>query len=56
MKKILFVAVSMAVLSMTACGSKVAPMEEANDSDSVLVDSLLTDTLLADTLVEVPTE
>ena len=48
MKKLLFVFVAIAAMTMASCGGQTTPASITNDSDTVVVDSL--DSISIDTL------
>lgn len=49
MKKLLFVFVAVAAMTIASCGGQVTPANTSSDSDTVMVDSLV-DTLTVDTV------
>ena len=56
MKKLLFVFVAIAAMTMASCGGQTTPASITNDSDTVVVvdslDSISVDTLSVDTVAE----
>jgi hypothetical protein len=56
MKKLLFVFVAIAAMTIASCGGKVTPASISNDSDSIVVvdsiDSVAIDTLSVDTVAD----
>ena len=56
MKKLLFVFVAVAAMTIASCGGKVTPASISNDSDSIVVvdsiDSIAADTISVDTIAE----
>jgi hypothetical protein len=55
MKKLLFVFVAVAAMTIASCGGKVTPASITNDSDTVVVDSfdsISVDTISVDTIAD----